>query len=120
MSAKITVIVYILICFEVGILLLILPWTPFWDDNFFLFFVSGKLKALWLPGFLTSGYIRGAITGLGALNILAGLWDILKFRESVNRIAAANGTLPEEIHLEPSGPKASALSDNQPPSVPPQ
>ncbi|MGH9842631.1 MAG: hypothetical protein ACREEM_28135 [Blastocatellia bacterium] len=111
MSAKITVIVYILICFEVGILLLVLPWTQFWDDNFFLFFLTGKLNASWLPGFLTSGYVRGAVTGLGALNILAGLWDTFKFRESVNRLAATESPFQEELP---------ALSDHQPPSIPPQ
>ena len=42
MSAKVTVIVYILICFEVGVLLAILPWTSYWDDNFFLYFLTGR------------------------------------------------------------------------------
>ena len=88
MSAKITVIVYILICFEVGILLLILPWTQYWEDNFFLYFITSKLNASWVPTLLTSGYVRGAVTGLGALNILAGLRDIFKFHESVHALAA--------------------------------
>jgi len=88
MSAKITVIVYILICFEVGALLLILPWSPYWEDNFFLHYITGKLNASWVPTFLTSGYVRGAVTGLGALNILAGLRDIFKFRESVAALVA--------------------------------
>jgi hypothetical protein len=43
MSAKVTAIIYILICFEVGILLVILPWTPYWDDNFFLNYITSKL-----------------------------------------------------------------------------
>lgn len=111
MSAKITVIVYILICFEVGILLVVLPWTPFWYDNFFLFFLTGKLNASWLPGFLTSGYVRGAVSGLGALNILAGLWDMFKFRENVDKLAATEHPFPEELP---------ALSDHQPPGIPPQ
>lgn len=88
MSAKITVIVYILICFEVGILLMVLPWTQYWDDNFFLYFITGKLNAPWFPTFMTSGYVRGAVTGLGGLNILAGLRDIFKFRESVQALVA--------------------------------
>lgn len=88
MSAKITVIVYILICFEVGILLIVLPWTQYWDDNFFLYFITGKLNRPWFPAFMTSGYVRGAVTGLGVLNILAGLRDIIKFRESVQALIA--------------------------------
>jgi hypothetical protein len=127
MSAKITVIVYILICFEVGFLLLVLPWTPsFWDENFFMYFVSGKLNASWLPGFLTSGYVRGAVTGLGALNILAGCWDLFKFRESVNRLTVSNEPAPENPVQErnafesAAAQPAVAVPDHQSPRIPPQ
>jgi hypothetical protein len=111
MSAKITIIVYILICFEVGILLLILPWYPtaFWEDNFFLYYITNKLEAAWIPTLLTSGYAKGLVTGIGVLNILAGLLDILKFRESV---AALNAPGNEETDI--------ALSDHQPTGIPPQ
>lgn len=136
MSVKITVIVYILICFEVGILLLILPWTQFWDDNFFLYFITGKLNAPWLHGALTSGYARGAVAGLGVLNILAGLRDIVKFRESVEAIAATgrSAAKPEEPaprreggrepaseeHVEAAAATPAVVSDHQSSSVPPQ
>lgn len=110
MSAKITVIVYILICLEVGILLLILPWHPsFWDENFFLYYVTNKLEAAWIPTLLTSGYAKGIVTGIGILNIFAGLIDILKFRESVAALTALGN---EETDI--------ALSNHQPTGVPPQ
>lgn len=122
MSAKITVIVYILICFEVGILLLILPWTQYWEDNVFLYFITGKLNAPWIQTFLTSGYMRGAITGLGVLNILAGMRDILKFHESVEALtslgsttqAVANSTVVETATNQPI-----TLPDKRPPGAPP-
>ena len=123
MSAKITVIVYILICFEVGILLVILPWTHYWEDNVFLYFMTEKLNAQWVPTFLTSGYVRGAVTGLGMLNILAGLRDMLKFRESVHALVSLGGPEKEEAKLTvvESAPQSPiSLSDQQPPSVPPQ
>jgi hypothetical protein len=111
MSAKITVIVYILICFEVGILLLILPWYPpsFWDENYFLYYVTNKLDSTWIPNLLNSGYAKGIVTGIGALNIFAGLIDVLKFRESVAALAAMGN---EETDI--------ALSDNRPTGLPPQ
>lgn len=87
MSAKITIIVYILICLEVGILLAILPWTLYWDSNFILDFLSRRLHAPWLVSAVQSGFVRGAVTGLGVLNVLAGLRDIFKFRESVRMLA---------------------------------
>jgi len=111
MSAKITVIIYILICFEVGILLLILPWYPstFWDENFFLYYVTNKLNAEWMLSLLTSGYAKGIVTGIGVLNILAGLLDVLKFRQSVAALTALGN---EETDI--------ALSDHRSTGVPPQ
>lgn len=128
MSAKITVIVYILISFEIGILLMIIPWKPYWDDNFFLYFITGKLHAVWMATFLKHKLVRGAVSGIGVLNILAGLYDIFKFRESVRKLATL-GELParsnhtiekKEASFEPSTSSTSALSDHQPPSLPPQ
>jgi hypothetical protein len=80
-SARVTAIIYILICFEVGILLVILPWTPYWDDNFFLNYITGKLQMTGLATFLQTGYVRGAVSALGIVNILAGLRDMFRFRE---------------------------------------
>jgi hypothetical protein len=128
MSAKITVIVYILISFEIGLLLIIIPWKPYWDDNFFLYFITGKLHAAWMATFLKHKLVRGAVSGIGVLNILAGLYDIFKFRESVRKLATL-GELPartmekKEDSFEPAPSPASspsAISDHQPPSVPPQ
>lgn len=146
MSAKITVIVYILISFEVGILLMILPWKPYWEDNFFLYYITSKLNAAWLPTLLTSGYVKGAVTGIGALNVLAGLRDLFKFRESVNALVAlsqgenhpisdiesrsgksdaiesrSNETdAIESRPTKPGTPQTVALSDHRPPGIPPQ
>src|SRR5262245_53162032 len=110
MSAKITVIIYILICFEVGILLLILPWySAFWDENFFLYYVSNKFNATWFPSLLTIGYAKGIVTGLGGLHIVAGWLDVFKFCESVASLASLGN---EETDI--------ALADNQPTGLPPQ
>jgi|SRR5262245_40204684 hypothetical protein len=122
MSAKITVIVYILICFEVGILLLILPWTQYWEDNVFLYFITDKLNAQWIPTLLTSGYMRGAITGLGVLNILAGMRDIFKFHESVQALTSLGTTAQEGANstvVETATNPPIALPDKRPPGAPP-
>lgn len=128
MSAKITVIVYIVISFEIGILLLFLPWSPWWHDNFFLYFITGKLHAPWVATFLTHKAVRGAVTGIGVLNILAGAYEIFKFRDSVNQLIStdelptekSNPTPLKESYVEPASQQPSALSDHQPPNFPPQ
>ena len=54
---------------------------------------SGTLAAALVIGdreILPAGTpVRGAVTGLGAINILAGLRDVIKFRESVRVLMAA-------------------------------
>jgi hypothetical protein len=118
MSAKVTAIIYILICFEVGILLVILPWTPYWDDNFFLNYITGKLQMTGLATFLQTGYVRGAVSALGIVNILAGLRDMFRFRESVHAIAALDN--PQEL-IKPLAVEASAAqSDHRSTGAPPQ
>lgn len=101
---------------------MIIPWKPYWDDNFFLYFLTGKLHAAWMATFLKHKMVRGAVSGLGVLNILAGLYDIFKFRESVRKLATLGEqpTEAKETNFESATPSTSVLSDHQPPSVPPQ
>jgi hypothetical protein len=48
----------------------LIPWSAFWDRNYFGEW-SGALGAL-----LASNYTRGAVTGLGLVNIWAALGEL--------------------------------------------
>ena len=88
MTAKLTVIIYILISFEVGILLLFLPWSvQFWEENFFLYILSERLGAPWLPEIASSGWVRGAVAGLGLFNVILGIRETFHFRQRVAEMA---------------------------------
>ena len=120
MPARLTVIVYILICFEVGILLVILPWTAYWDDNLFLYFITGKLNAAWLGNLLQSGYVRGLVTALGLVNIGAGLWEAYRFKESVralNAWDAPQNATPDNKAIDGSASAPTRLPDHRSESV---
>jgi hypothetical protein len=54
----------------VGIVLVFAPWTPLWDSNWLLPVWPG------LRGLLTSPFTRGAVTGLGLVNVLLALSDV--------------------------------------------
>jgi len=50
-----------------GLVLILLPWSELWETNYFLY----QFPAL---GFLLKNhYIRGAVSGLGFMNILMAL-----------------------------------------------
>ncbi|HEX9186834.1 MAG TPA: hypothetical protein VGB87_07175 [Vicinamibacteria bacterium] len=61
---------WILTSLVVGVVLVVAPWWPgFWDSNWLLQLWPG------LRGVLSSGYARGAVTGLGLVNVLLALAD---------------------------------------------
>jgi hypothetical protein len=52
------------------LLLVLIPWSAFWDRNYFVEATSA------LGGLLTSNYTRGAISGLGLVNVWAALAEL--------------------------------------------
>jgi hypothetical protein len=55
---------------EVGLVLLVVPWSPFWDRNYFL--------NLWptLGAVTESNLVRGAVSGLGLINLWAAMAEL--------------------------------------------
>ncbi len=115
MSAKLTIIFFILICFEIGALLVILPWLnyPSWNENYLLVLASERLHSPALARVMTSGYARGAVTGLGLLNILLGLWEIRNFKKTARAFQIEWQS--EEPVIEP----LPDISDNRPANAAP-
>lgn len=61
-------VIIVLVLFELGILLVFLPWsTQYWDHNFFL----GRYPEL--IQFLLHPAVRGFISGLGILDIIVAI-----------------------------------------------
>jgi hypothetical protein len=55
---------------ESGLVLIVAPWSAFWDRNFF----GARLPVLgWL---LSNLFVRGAVSGIGAVTTLAGLAEL--------------------------------------------
>jgi hypothetical protein len=91
MAAKLSVIFYIVLCLEVGIVLTLLPWyAPFglsdWGDNFFLLYAAQRTGIQGLQHAVSSGWVRGAVTGLGLLNLGIAVWEIAHFQQTVRAL----------------------------------
>lgn len=56
---------------EVGFLLLVIPWSSFWDRNYF----AQALPAV--QGIMMNNYVRGAISGLGLVNVYLGIAELV-------------------------------------------
>jgi len=57
----------IVLCFEMGALLLYLPWSNFWEHNYFLLHFPSLMSFALHPS------VRGLISGLGVLDIVVAL-----------------------------------------------
>lgn len=94
MSARLTVIFFILLCLEAGVVLTLLPWVhPFglsdWGDNFFLLYAARETGMQGLQQAISSGWVRGAVTGLGLVNIAIAVWEAVHFRQTVRALQGA-------------------------------
>lgn len=101
MVERITIILFIILFFMSGTLLIVLPWLNFgiigdWGDNYLLAVVSEKTGLPILRQAVASGWMRGAITGLGVLNLLLAFWEIANFKKSV-KILTENETKKENF-----------------------
>lgn len=55
---------------EVGLVLTVVPWSTYWERNYF----AGAIPLL--HGFITNHFVRGAISGLGLVNIAAAISEV--------------------------------------------
>ena len=55
---------------EIGLLLVLIPWSRFWERNYF----ADLVPAIGL--LITNNYIRGAVSGLGLINIWFALVEV--------------------------------------------
>jgi hypothetical protein len=113
MSAKLSVIFYIILCLEIGIVLTLLPWIPQgtlglsdWGNNYFLLYAARKTGLYGLQTVVASGWMRGAVTGVGLLNVGIAFWEIFHFKQTVRKLQEST---------EPStSPKTDAIHSAKP------
>jgi hypothetical protein len=105
MVAKLTVIFFILLCLMVGVFLTLLPWINFggivdWGDNYFLNFVTQTTGLTIIKQSISSGWVRGGVTGLGILNLILAFWELANFNKSVQSLEESDRAIdPKRIEL---------------------
>jgi hypothetical protein len=71
---------------------MLIPWSAFWERNYF---------TDWSPvlsGVLTSNYTRGAVTGLGLLNVWSALAELADTFAGRREVDGANPQSPIDNH----------------------
>jgi hypothetical protein len=73
-SHKIWSFVFVTFCAEMGLFLLIFPWTDFWGGNYFSNLFP-QMEPLW-----DNMFVRGAVSGLGVANLYISFAEILRLK----------------------------------------
>ena len=69
----------LLLWLEMGLLIILIPWSAFWDGNYFL----NRYPVL-IP-ILLNPYVRGAISGLGVINAVMAVDSFRRKRPATAR-----------------------------------
>src|SRR5882672_5156748 len=126
MTSRLSVIFYIILCLEIGIVLTFLPWVSSsswlglsdWGNNYFLLLAAHK-AGYGVQRIVASGWVRGAVSGLGILNLGMGIWELINFRQTVRAldseqlsVESSRQKSPERVTANDAQPaKADPLSD---------
>ena len=89
MIERLTVLFFIVLCVLLGVYLILAPWDALfgpWGENALLVFVADKAGAPLIQKTVASTWFRGAVTGLGVLNLLIAAWEAFHFKQSVKML----------------------------------
>jgi hypothetical protein len=89
MVERLTVIFFIMLCVLLGLYLILAPWDALfgpWGENALLVYISDKAGAPVIQRTVASTWFRGAVTGLGVLNLLIAAWEAAHFDQSVKML----------------------------------
>ena len=62
----------VMVCLELGLFLIVFPWTDYWTSNYFATFIP---QYFWV---WDSAYTKGAISGLGVVNLCICVSEIFR------------------------------------------
>ena len=75
---RVWLVVFVLFCLEVGIVLMVGPWTRAWTDNS----LSSTFPRI--LDFLMNSFVRGAVSGLGLVDFWIGISRAISYRETIS------------------------------------
>jgi hypothetical protein len=71
---KASAVLFCVFCLEIGLFLLVYPWMDGWERNYLV-----QWRPQWAP-ILASQQFRGALSGLGVLNLFIAFTEVFRLR----------------------------------------
>ncbi len=72
---RLSLVIFVIFCIELGMLLSVLPWTRVWTDNSLLN-AYPSLRTVF-----QNNFFRGVVTGLGLVDVWIGIWEAVHYRD---------------------------------------
>lgn len=72
--SRLLTIVYIVLCFEIGVFLFVFPWISLWTKNYFVSHYP------LIAAIARNYFLRGAVSGLGLADVWLAFFEIWRFR----------------------------------------
>jgi hypothetical protein len=67
-------VLFILLYFEIGVLLLLIPWASIWIKNYFV------NHSPWVAAMAKNYFVRGAISGIGLADMWLAAYELWQLR----------------------------------------
>jgi len=83
---RLLAVAFILFCFEIGLFLVFVPWSALWENNVLLTY------SMLLRGLLLNNFVRGAVSGLGVVDVVLGLSELGRFWKSIKIVNRSTTT----------------------------
>lgn len=68
---------FVVFCCELGLFLLVYPWTDSWTENYFSVAAPDRVLTVWRLWW-NNPYVRGAVSGLGVVNLWIALTEVFR------------------------------------------
>jgi hypothetical protein len=83
---------YVLFCMVLGIWLVALPWSGRWFED------GVVAQWPWLQNLLQQGFVRGAISGLGLIDIWIGILEAVNYHDRLPVKSGSASGSSEDLH----------------------
>jgi hypothetical protein len=80
-AQRLLLVIEVVVAVWAGMLLTVLPWTPYWASNPLLY------KLPFLKPLLLNNFVRGVLSGIGLIDIWIGVWDAVSYRDTPRKQA---------------------------------
>ena len=91
--------IFILYCLEAGVLLLFIPWSPFWDRTLI------QIPFEWVRTAGLHPWVRGAVSGFGVVHLIWALHDLISLLPRRRRHPPATAGAGPDVNVPTSLPR---------------